>query len=132
MSTPLRLVYPGEKATGAPTRPPGIHPPGITDDTPVSALTAGQLVRLIAGAVMPSSPYDRLTPDEVRAELRVSKTSYHKLVRANVLRQLRDETAGVVFVTRSELDRYKRETGTRTGPIANTPGPYAARRRRAA
>ncbi|HEX9950663.1 MAG TPA: hypothetical protein VGB53_02765 [Rubricoccaceae bacterium] len=36
-----------------------------------------------------------------------------------MLRQLRDETAGIVFVTCAELDRYKRETGSRPGPIAN-------------
>lgn len=114
MPDPLRLVQPGERAGTGPIRPPGISP-----DTPVSDLTAGQLLRLVTTASRPPSPYDRLTPAEVQAELRVGKTAYHRLLQANVLRQLRDDVAGVVFVTRAELDRYKRETGTRTGPISN-------------
>ena len=130
MPDPLRLVQPGERAAAGPARPPGLDP-----DTPVADLTAGQLLTLVrfawadAGPARAPSPYDRLTPDEVRDELRVSKTSYHKLIQANVLRQLRDETAGVVFVTRAEVDRYKRETGSRPGPIAN---PARARPGRAA
>lgn len=100
---------------------------GIDPDAPASALTAGQLVAAIAeaagaaaeAAARPRSPYDRLTPAEVRDELRVGKTKYHELVAGNVIRQLADENTGTVFVTRAELDRYKRETGSRRGPVAN-------------
>ena len=92
---------------------------GIDPDAPASDLTAGDLLGAIAEAARPPSPYDRLTPAEVRDELRVGKTKYHELVNGNVLRQLTDEHTGTVFVTRAELDRYKRETGSQRGPIAN-------------
>lgn len=113
----LRLIQGG----APPSTSPGVH-----TDTPVADLTAGQLAALVEAAVARAqrpapSPYDRLTPTEVRDELRIGKTKYHQLLQANVLRQLADETTGTVFVTRAELDRYKRETGSRPGPIANRP-----------
>lgn len=134
----LRLLGPDETTTPAPTASAvaALTALGL-DETAAAALVAAlraavraEVAGLWADArpVRPTSPYDRLTPDEVRAELRIGKTSYHRLLAANVLRQLTDEAAGVVFVTRAELDRYKRETGTRTGPISNA----APRRRRAA
>lgn len=92
---------------------------GIDPEAPASTLTAGELLGALAEAARPPSPYDRLTPADVRAELGIGKTTYHRLINGNVLRQLADEHAGTVFVTRAELDRYKRETGSRRGPIAN-------------
>ena len=92
---------------------------GIDPDQPASDLTAGELLDAVAHVARRPHPHDRLTPDEVCDELRIGKTSYHKLLRANALRQLADPTTNTRFVTRAELDRYKRETGTRPGPISN-------------
>lgn len=92
---------------------------GIDPDAPASVLTAGQFLDALAEVARPPSPYDRLTPAEVWAELRISRTKYYELLQANALRQLTDEHTGTRFVTRAELDRYKRETGSRRGPIAN-------------
>lgn len=96
---------------------------GLDPGAPASALTVGQLVDALAAALRPPSPYDRLTPAEVQAELRVRKTKYYELLAGNVIRQIEDPNTGTVFVTRIELDRYKRETGSRPGPIANATAP---------
>ena len=92
---------------------------GIDPDAPASDLRAGDLLGAIVEAAQPRSPYDRLTPKEVWTELRIGKTKYYALVAGNLIRQLEDPNTGTVFVTRAELDRYKRETGSRRGPIAN-------------
>ncbi len=97
----------------------------LDPEAPATSLTVGHLAALLRGAAAeaarPPSPYDRLTPAEVWAELRIGKTKYYELVAANAIRQLTDENTGTVFVTRAELDRYKRETESRRGPIANRP-----------
>lgn len=63
-------------------------------------------------------PYDRFTPEEAYTELRLSKSTFYRLVKANEIRVYYD--AGVPFVPRWELDRYKRETAEqRPGPISN-------------
>ena len=100
---------------------------GIDPDAPASDLTAGQLLDALAEVARPPSPYDRLTPAEVWAELRIGRTKYYELVRGNLIRQITDENTGTVFVTRAELDRYKRETGSRRGPISNRSSARARR-----
>lgn len=63
-------------------------------------------------------PYDRFTPEEAYEALRISRSTFYRLVKANEIRVYYD--AGVPFVPRWELDRYKRETAEqRPGPISN-------------
>lgn len=90
----------------------------LAEQAGVPAPLLAALVEGVAGAARPPDRYDRLTPAEAYEELRISKSAFYELVRANEIRLYYD--LGVPFVPRWELDRYKRETAEeRPGPISN-------------